>query len=177
MHQTAPEHRRNSPTAPACVPVVSRGVRELAPWRGSSDVGTGTPQRLQAPEHHYVGRRSAHTGVYVVDQAELEPLAHLSYRTDAWFDWGDSTEGALELAFAMLAHATQSRPTDLVCRGFCAEVVTQLDPAGFVLSHGDIALWLMTAFSDASSSEPGTEHPVGLARRAADWLRTRLRRG
>jgi hypothetical protein len=141
---------------------------------------TSAPARrsgLQAPEHRYVGRRPAHTEVYVVDQAELEPLAHLSYRTDAGFDWGDSTEGALELAFAMLAHATQSRPTDLVCRAFCAEVVTQLEPAGFVLSHGDIALWLMTAFSDASSSEPGPEYQVGRVRRAASRIRTWMRRG
>ena len=55
----------------------------------------------------------------MVGRSELERLAHLGYRSDAAFDWGGSTEGALELAFAMLAHATQSRPTDLVCRAFC----------------------------------------------------------
>jgi hypothetical protein len=131
---------------------------------------------LQAPEQHYVGRRPAHTEVYVVDQAELEPLAHLSYRTDAGFDWGDSTEGALELAFAMLAHATQSRPPDLVCRVFCAEVVTRLDPAGFVLSHGDIALWLLTAFRDGPSGQPGPQHPSGLGARLANRIRTWMRR-
>ena len=77
----------------------------------------------------------------------------------------------------MLAHATQSRPTDLVCRAFCAEVVARLDPAGFVLSHGDIALWLLTAFGDASSGEPGPEHPGGLGARLANWIRTWMRRG
>ena len=68
--------------------------------------------------------------MYFVDRSELEPLAHLGYRSDAAFDWGDSTEGALELAFAMLAHATHSRPTDLVCEAFCAEVVARLDSRG-----------------------------------------------
>lgn len=123
-----------------------------------------------------MGRRPAHTEVYVVDQSEVEPLAHLGYRSDATFDWGGSTEGALELAFAMLAHATHSRPTDLVSRTFCAEVIAQLEPAGFVLSHGDIALWLFTAFGDASPAEPGIERPAGLAHRAANWIRAQVTR-
>ena len=127
-------------------------------------------------ERYYVGRRPAHTEVYVVDRSGLERLAHLGYRSDAAFDWGDSTEGALELAFAMLAHATQSRATDLVCRAFCAEVVTRLDPAGFVLSHGDIALWLLTAFSDALSGQPGPQHSGGLGARLANRIRTWMRR-
>jgi hypothetical protein len=127
-----------------------------------------------APERYYVGRRPAHTEVYVVDQSEVEPLAHLGYRSDATFDWGGSTEGALELAFAMLAHATQSRPTDLVSRTFCAEVIAQLDPAGFVLSHGDIALWLLIAIPDAPSGRPAPEHRGGLRRRAANWIRARV---
>jgi Family of unknown function (DUF6166) len=105
----------------------------------------------QAPERYYVGRRPAQADVYVVDQSELARLAHLGYRSDPAFDWGRRTDGALELAFAMLTHATRSRPTDLVCEAFCAEVVARLDSAGFVLSHGDIALWLLTAFGDASS--------------------------
>lgn len=131
----------------------------------------------QASERYYVGRRPAQTEVYVVDQSELEPLAHLGYCSDAAFDWGGSTEGALELAFAMLAHATQSRPTDLVCRAFCAEVVARLDLGGFVLNYGDIALWLLSAFGDASSSEPGHGQPGGLRARLANWIRTRMRRG
>ncbi len=147
-------------------PVLARPVS--APARRS-----GSP----AAERYYVGRRSAQTEVYVVDQSEVERLAHLSYRTDAAFDWGGLTDGALELAFAMLAHATQSRPTDLVSRAFCAEVVARLDLAGFVLSYGDIALWLLTAFGDASSSEPGPGHPGGLRARLANWIRTRMRRG
>ena len=112
----------------------------------------------------------------MVDGSELEPLPHLGYRSDAAFDWGGQSEGALELAFAMLAHATQSRPTELVCRAFCAETVTRLDPAGFVLSHGDIALWLLTAFTDALSGQPGPQHPGGLGARLADRVRTWMRR-
>ena len=131
---------------------------------------------LQAPVRYYVGRRPAQTEVYVVERSELEPLAHLAYRSDAAFDWGGATEGALELAFAMLAHATQTRPTDLVCEAFCTEVVTRLDPAGFVLSHGDIALWLLTAFGDASSDGGGPEHPGGLRARVASWIRACVRR-
>jgi len=117
------------------------------------------------------------TEVYVLDRSELEPLVHLGYRSDAAFDWGGLTEGALELAFAMLTHATQSRPTGLVCRAFCAEVLARLDSTGFVLSHGDIALWLLTAFGDASSGELRSEHGIGLGARLANWIRTWMRRG
>jgi hypothetical protein len=82
-----------------------------------------------------------------VSRGELEPLPQLNYQSSEAFNWGCSTAGALELAFAMLAYTTETRPTDLVCRTFCAQVVACLDPAGFVVSHGDIALWLMIAFS------------------------------
>ena len=113
--------------------------------------------------------------MYVVGRTELEPLAHVGYRSDAAFDWGCLTEGALELAFAMLAHTTGSR-TDLVCQAFCGEVVACLEPAGFVLSHRDVALWLLTAFGDASPDRPGPDRPGGLHRRAAGWIRSWRRR-
>ena len=77
----------------------------------------------------------------------------------------------------MLAHATQSRPTDLVCRAFCAEVVTRLNRAGFVISNGDIALWLLTSIGDASSGEPGPQHRIGLGAGLANRIPTWMRRG
>ena len=65
------------------------------------------------------------------------------------------------------------------------EVVIRVDlgarpiqPAGFVLSHGDIVLWLMIAFSDAEPP-PHDQNPDGhvdMGRRAARWIRSRLRR-
>ena len=112
-------------------------------------------RRLQRPELYYVGRRSAATEVHIVSRTDLEPLHHLNYQSGVPFDWGCWTAGALELAFAMLAHTTESRPTNLVCRTFCGEIVACLDPAGFVLSHGDVALWLMIAFS-----EPNRFHTI-----------------
>ncbi len=95
----------------------------------------------------YVGRRLDATEVHIVSRAELEPLPQLNYQSSEAFNWGCSTAGALEVAFAMLVYTTETRPTDLVCRTFCAQVVACLDPAGFVVSHGDIALWLMIGFS------------------------------
>jgi hypothetical protein len=135
-------------------------------------------RRLQRPELYYVGRRPAATEVHIVSRTELEPLHHLNYQSGVPFDWGCWTAGALELAFAMLAHTTESRPTNLVCRTFCGEIVACLDPAGFVLSHGDIALWLMIAFSDAEPP-PHNQNPDGhvdMGPRAARWIRSRLRR-
>ena len=113
----------------------------------------------EASARYYVGRRPAQTEVHVLGRSELEPLAHVGYGNDAAFDRGGSTEGALELAFSMLTHATQSQPTDLIDRAFRAEVVTRLNPGGFVLSYGEIALWLLTGFGDPSSGEPGPQHP------------------
>jgi len=73
----------------------------------------------RAPERYYAGRRRSRQKVFVVSRSELEPLAHLGYRSDAGFDWGGApSDGALELAFAMLTHTAQSEPPDLVCRAF-----------------------------------------------------------
>jgi len=140
--------------------------------------GQARRRRSHRLERYYVGRRSETTEVYSVSRTELEPLAHLNYQSSAAFDWGCFSAGALELAFAILAHTTESRPTDLVCQTFRAEVLACLDPAGFVLSRGDIALWLMTLFSDgnAPSDGLGSDGDAGLGRRAASWVRSWLRR-
>ena len=94
--------------------------------------------------------------MYVVAGTDVDRLEHPDYRGDSAFDWGGLTAGSLELAFAMLAHATGSRPPDPICVIFQAEVVACLDRAGFVLGGGDIALWLLTAFCDrdAPDDEP-----------------------
>ena len=135
------------------------------------------PRRSHRPDRYYVGRRPATTEVHVVSRTQLEPLAHLNYHSQAAFDWGDLTAGALELAFAMLAHSTESRPTDLVCRTFRAEVLASLDRAGFLLSSGDIALWLMTVLLyDDTSRDKQPDRPDSLGRRGAGWIRSRLRR-
>jgi len=101
----------------------------------------------------------------VVSSAGIEPLEHRGYRSSAPFDWGAPSPGALELAFAMLAHGTESTPPDLICATFWTEVVACLDRSGFVLAYGDLALWLLTAFCD---------HEQPLRRRLS--LRDRVRR-
>ena len=126
------------------------------------------------PERYYVGRRAEATEVYIVSRSGWEPLSHLSYQSGAAFDWGSVSAGALELSRALLADTTESRPTELMCRTFCAEVVARLDHAGFVLAAGDIAVWLMGAFSYADS--PGRRARVGLRWSALQWVRSRLRR-
>jgi hypothetical protein len=130
-----------------------------------------------SPARYYVGHRQRRRQVYVVTRAELEPLGHCGYRSDAAFDWGKVTDGALELAFSILADSTRSEPTDLVCEAFCREVVAALDQAGFVLHHGDVALWLLTRFGDPGPDGPERGQPPGLARRAVDRIRAWLRRG
>jgi len=135
-------------------------------------------RRSRPTERYYVGRRPRDTEVYIVTATEVARLQHPGYQTSTAFDWGDLTAGALELAFAMLAHTTDSRPPDPICRTFRAEVVARLDPAGFVLGEGDIALWLLTAFSegDGSYDAPPRDGSRSRRRRAAGWLRARVRR-
>lgn len=117
------------------------------------------------PEQYYVGRRPQETEVYVVSHATIEPLDHHYYRSSAPFDWGAESPGALELAYAMLAHSTDSAPPDPISLAFWAEVVACLDRSGFVLGRGEIALWLLTAFGD------GEEHPPKRGRRLRDLIR------
>lgn len=102
----------------------------------------------------------------MVGRTAIEPLEHPGYRCAAPFDWGAPTSGALELAYAMLAHSTASRPPDPICVTFWTEVVACLDHPEFVLGHGEIALWLLTTFRD------GEEPP----RKQVRGMRERLRR-
>jgi hypothetical protein len=135
-------------------------------------------RRSRGSERYYVGRRPRDTEVYVVTDTDTEPLEHPGYRSNAPLDWGDLTAGALELAFAMLAHTTDSRPPDPICLTFWAEVVARLDHAGFVLADGDIALWLLTAFreGDGSRDESPLDRSGSLRTRAVSWFRSRLGR-
>ena len=128
-------------------------------------------------ERYYVGRRPQGTEAFVVSSTRVEPLEHPAYQSSAAFDWGKRTPGALELAFALLAHSTDSRPPDSICRAFWTDVVACFDRAGFVLGDGDIALWLLTAFCEHGGSDehPPHEAPRGF-RRAMSWLRSRARR-
>lgn len=132
------------------------------------------PRRSRHPERYYVGRRAKATQVHIVSRSGLEPLPHLSYQSSAAFDWGFASAGALELSFALLADTTKSRPTELVCRTFCAEVVARLDRPGFVLTTGDIAVWLMGAFCSADG--PGRRARVGPRWSAVRWVRSRMGR-
>lgn len=127
--------------------------------------GTRAALELRRPEHYYVGRRPHPTEVYVVGRTAVEPLEHPGYRCAAPFDWGAPTRGALELAYAILAHSTASRPPDPICTTFWTEVVACLDRPGFVLGHSEIALWLLTAFCDFEEP-PGKR---GLRRRERLW--------
>jgi hypothetical protein len=130
------------------------------------------------PERHYIGRRPDATEVYVLGKGAPQLLAHPTYQGTAAFDWGGATPGALELAFAVLAHATERRPTDLVCQAFSADVVARLDHAGFVLTDGDVAIWLMTSFADAEppAAGPRSEPEASRAARALASLRSLARR-
>ncbi len=128
------------------------------------------------PSGYYVGHRRHRRHVYVVTHANVEPLGHCRYRSDATFDWGNMTDGALELAFAILADSTRSEPTDLVCEAFWRDVVATLDPAGFVLHHGDVALWLLTRFSDPGPDPQESDQPPGIAARVVERIRVWLRR-
>lgn len=112
----------------------------------------------------------------MVSGTDVEPLEHLSYQSGAPFDWGELTPGALELAFAMLAHTTGRRPPEPICQIFRADVLAYLHRAGFVLGDGDIALWLLTAFRDDGYCEPSEPTRRASIRRAARWLCLRLRR-
>ena len=135
-------------------------------------------RRSRGPERYYVGRRPRDAQVYVVTGTAIEPLERPAYRSSSAFDWGDLTAGALELAFAMLADTTDSRPPDRICLTFWAEVVACLDRDGFVLADGDIALWLLTAFceGDGSRDEPSPDRSGSRRSRAVGWFRSRLRR-
>lgn len=157
--------------------------RADTPSISSTLIGSVAPavrrtRRSRRSERYYVGRRARDPEVYIVTSTDVEPLEHPGYESSAAFDWGDLTAGALELAFAILAHTTGSRPPPPVCQTFWAEVVARLDRAGFVLGDGDVALWLLTAFCDGGDPY-GAAPPDGsrgVRSRAVGWFHSRLRR-
>lgn len=102
-------------------------------------------------------------------------MAHLHYQSDAAFQWGCSTAGSLELAFAMLANTTETRPTDLVCE-VSVEVVACLGPAGFVISSEAIAAWLSTVIPDdeISPRQHKRHDHADPGRRAVGWTPARF---
>jgi hypothetical protein len=107
---------------------------------------------LAAGERFYVGRRSAHTDVYVVTRRDVETLRHRAGEDDASFEWGARAEwGNVELAFVILRDATGRAPSDLVCARFHAEVIASLPDEGFVLSRDDVVLCLAAEVHDAST--------------------------
>lgn len=111
----------------------------------------------------------------MINGPEIAPLEHPGYRGNAPFDWGAVSAGALELAFALLAHTTDSRPPDLICETFRADVVAGLEHPGFVLTDGEISLWLLTTFADARADDAPRD-VSGLRARVAGWLHRRRRR-
>jgi hypothetical protein len=133
-------------------------------------------RREREEQRYYVGRRPEGTEVFVVTGSDVMPLVHHGYQSDAAFDWGDLSAGALELAFALLIQSTERRPPDTICAAFCADVVGHLDRTGFLLGDDDIALWLTTALCDSDiyrARPPGWQNLGG---RVRGWLRARLRR-
>ncbi|MGH2857187.1 MAG: DUF6166 domain-containing protein [Solirubrobacteraceae bacterium] len=120
--------------------------------------------------HYYVGRRPGATEVSVVTAATVEPLEHLGHRSRAPFDWGASSPGALELAFALLFDTARTPPPDPVCEAFVSDVVALLEPDGFVLEAGDVALWLLTAARAGFGPDDSDRRRGGLRRLVAAWL-------
>lgn len=128
----------------------ARGDCDLASRPRPSQIITGAAGRLAGARARPRGpERGAERGLHC-RPGRAAAAGTSASRSDAPFHWGGRTAKALELSFAILGDATQSQPTDLVCLAFCAEVVARLDAAGFVLSHRNIALWLLTALGDQS---------------------------
>ena len=128
-----------------------------------------TPRHRVAQEHFYVGRRAGRPEVYIVTRRDVEPLRPPTKRGDATFAWGsDARHAGADLAFAILSHATGRQPPERVCDQFCAEVVTSLPDAGFVVGCDDIDLWLAAQHRAPETwrRAPGR----GVRRRLADAL-------
>ena len=96
-------------------------------------------------------------------------MAHLHYRSHASFDWGECSDGALELAFALLSYAATGDPPEPICRVFCDEVLAGLPAEGFVLAHGQIAFWLLMTLSEVCRDRH--RRYLALGRCLVSWIR------
>jgi len=110
-------------------------------------------------------------------RTELEPLPHLKLSERCAVRLGLAGQRARWSSPSPCLRHHESRPTNLVRRTFWRRDrgVAWTLPV-FVLSHGDVALWLMIAFSDAEPP-PHDQNPDGhvdMGWRAARWIRSRL---
>jgi hypothetical protein len=158
----------------------NRSEGDLTPAHGPRGAGSGAGRRRHShsQQGYYVGRRLDATEVHIVSRAELEPLPQLNYQSSEAFNWGCSTAGALDLAFAMLVYTTETRPTDLVCPNVLRSGGGVPGPRrlrGQSRRYRAVADdRLLHAYTPAREQSP--DDHAGMGRRAARWIRSWLRR-
>ncbi|HWT93491.1 MAG TPA: DUF6166 domain-containing protein [Solirubrobacteraceae bacterium] len=107
--------------------------------------------RPAGEEHptYYVGRRSpgiggmaANLSVQAVGRHAVRDLRHHRRWSMAAFDWGAETEGAVELAYALLEDLTGLYPSAGLCEQLATDVLARLPGDGFVVADMDLLGWL-----------------------------------
>jgi hypothetical protein len=111
-----------------------------------------TAPRPAGEEHptYYVGRRSAGIGglaaanltVQAVGRHAVRDLRHHRRWSMAPFDWSADSDGAIELAYALLEDLTGLYPSAELCAELAGDVLARLPGDGFVLADLDLLGWL-----------------------------------
>lgn len=108
--------------------------------------------RPAGEEHptYYVARRSpgiggmaaANLSVQAVGRHAVRELRHHRRWSMAAFDWAVDSEGAVELAYALLEDLTGLYPSSELCAELAGEVLAHLPDDGFVVADMDLLGWL-----------------------------------
>ncbi|WP_418641392.1 DUF6166 domain-containing protein [Sulfurimonas sp. ST-27] len=75
---------------------------------------------------------------------------NLPSRTDIYqyakngFDWGNTSKGALQLAFAILYQLSNKETAQMYAKEFCEDVVKQLNSRDWVLEASNVLAWMDT---------------------------------
>ncbi len=73
---------------------------------------------------------------------------NLPSRTDVYqyakngFDWGNTSKGALQLAFAILYQLSNKETAQMYAKEFCEDVVKQLNSRDWVLEASNVLSWM-----------------------------------
>jgi len=93
--------------------------------------------------HVFKGHRTLLGNKFVTyKELNLPGRADIYQYSKNGFDWGNSSKGALQLAFAILYQLSNKETAEKYTEDFCEEVIKKLNSRDWILEASDILSWI-----------------------------------
>jgi uncharacterized protein DUF6166 len=102
----------------------------------------------------YIGKWTAFGRTVFVEQAGFSrPLRTRRDGMVPTYSWGESGRGSLELAHALIAHATSNDPlARRLSPAFAAEVIARFPQSGFRLDRDELLGWIRAGHGEVAAA-------------------------